>query len=156
MGARGLDFGCGPAPVLASLLTNAGYPCAAYDPLFAPDAALLDERYDFVACSEVVEHVHDPAGVFARFGRLLGRGGLLGVMTRFHDIDTPFATWWYRRDPTHVCFYAEATMRWIAAGRGWEVSFPRPDVALFSVPTPDPADPPPAGSAAPPGGSNPR
>jgi hypothetical protein len=56
--ARGLDFGCGPEPVLAGILSGRGLPTAAYDPLFKPDEALLDVTYDFVSCSEVLEHVH--------------------------------------------------------------------------------------------------
>ncbi len=133
-GARGIDFGCGPAPVLSALLTSAGFPCAAHDPLFIPDELPLSGQYDFVTCSEVVEHAHDPAELFAVLGRLLVPEGLLGVMTRFYGHEAPFATWWYRRDPTHVCFYAEGTMRWIAAHYGWEVTFPRPHVAVFTVP----------------------
>ena len=133
-GARGLDFGCGPTPVLASMFAGAGFPCASYDPCFAPDRDVLGARYDFVACSEVIEHVHDPADVFDRFGRLLAGGGMLGVMTRFHRDAVPFETWWYRRDLTHVCFYAEPTMRWIAGHYRWTVEFPRENVALFTVP----------------------
>lgn len=151
-GARGLDFGCGPAPVLASLMTAAGFPCEAYDPCFAPDETLLRRRYDFVTCSEVAEHVHDADGLFTRLEGLLVPRGLLGIMTRFHRAATPFATWWYRRDPTHVCFYAEATMRWVAADRGWTVLFPRPNVAVFSATNPPPPDRAREGSAARPGG----
>ena len=132
-GTRGIDFGSGPAPVLASLFTEAGFPCAAYDPFFAPDEALLGARYDFVACSEVIEHVHDPASVFALFEQLLGSPGLLGVMTRFHDPAVPFEAWWYRRDITHVCFYTQSTMRWIAERNGWMLVFPREHVALFTT-----------------------
>jgi hypothetical protein len=133
-GAHGLDFGCGPAPVLAKLLSDAGFPCEAYDPFFAPKAELLEREYDFVACSEVVEHAYDPAAMFALFARLLARGGTLGVMTRFYGHEKPFAEWWYKRDPTHVCFYNEATMHWIADHHGWKVELPRPHVALFTVP----------------------
>lgn len=131
-GAQGLDFGCGPAPVLSQLLTAAGFPCAAYDPFFAPDPALLEERYDFVTCSEVVEHAHDPAGMFSTLQRLLRSGSVLGVMTRFHPGSPKFEGWWYRRDPTHVCFYNETTMRWIAERDGYETRFPAPDVTLFT------------------------
>lgn len=133
-GAHGLDFGCGPTPTLGRLMTEAGLPCVSYDPLFRPDESLLDRCYRFVACSEVVEHLHTPADTFAAFRRLLARGGTLGVMTRFHGVEAPFDTWWYRRDPTHVCFYAENTMRWIARRYGWIVAFPRPHVAIFDVP----------------------
>jgi SAM-dependent methyltransferase len=131
-GARGLDFGCGPVPALAQLLTEAGFSTASYDPLFHPDEILLDARYDFVACCEVIEHVHDPRALLERFTTLLRDGGVLGVMTRFHG-ESPFHRWWYRRDPTHVCFYSEETMRWIAAARGWSVRFPAAHVAIFQV-----------------------
>lgn len=133
-GAHGLDFGCGPAAVLADILTKAGFPSVGYDPLFAPREELLARQYDFITCSEVIEHLHQPSRVLALFGRLLGRGGVLGVMTRFHRPEIPFETWWYRRDSTHVCFYAEATMHWIASHHGWTVEIPSPDVALFDVP----------------------
>lgn len=133
-GAHGLDFGCGPAPVMSDLLTAKGFPCAAYDPFFLPDDTALAREYDFVTCSEVVEHLHDPGATFALLGGLLSRGGLLGVMTRFYGHEAPFESWWYRRDPTHVCFYAEPTMQWIAAHHGWAVDFPRAHVALFTIP----------------------
>ena len=130
-GARGLDFGCGPTPVLAEMLTANGHPTVGYDPLFAPDAALLDATYDFIACSEVAEHLHDPRGVFEDFTRMLRPGGTLGVMTRFYGDEAPFESWWYTRDPTHVCFYAGDTMRWIGARHGWGVEFPAANVVLF-------------------------
>jgi SAM-dependent methyltransferase len=132
-GAQGLDFGCGPAPALAALLTARGFPCVAYDPQFAPDENLLERDYDFIACSEVIEHVHSPRDTFNLFARLLRRGGVLGIMTRFYD-EAPFADWWYRRDPTHVCFYGETTVRWIAGYFGWALELPRPNVAIFTVP----------------------
>lgn len=133
LGARGLDFGCGPVPVLSEMLTAAGFPCEAYDPFFAPDESLLHERYDFITCSEVVEHAHDPAGMFAALRRMLAPGGILGVMTSFHPGEEAFADWWYRRDPTHVCFYNEVTMRWIGERHGWTTEFPGPNVTLFSA-----------------------
>lgn len=132
-GAHGLDFGCGPQPVLAEFFSGAGFPTTYYDPLFHPDTSVLATQYDFITCSEVLEHVHDPRGVLARFASLLGNGGLLGIMTRFHGVEAPFATWWYRRDPTHVCFYSAATMNWIAVDRSWTVEFPAPHLAVFNV-----------------------
>lgn len=131
--AEGLDFGCGPTPVLAELLTAQGFPTAFHDPQFHPDARPLDRPYDFVTATEVMEHVFDPRAVLSTFARLLRNGGTLALMTRLYDGVT-FATWWYRRDPTHVCFYCADTMRWIARDRGWTVSLGVPDVAIFSVP----------------------
>ena len=133
-GARGLDFGCGPTPVLAEMLSAAGHPTVSYDPFFAPEASLLETTYDFIACSEVAEHLHDPRAVFEGFARMLRSGGMLGIMTRFHGVEAPFETWWYTRDPTHVCFYAEETMRWIAAWQGWTVDFTAGNVVLFGAP----------------------
>lgn len=132
-GDRGLDFGSGPVPVLAELLTADGFPTASYDPVFAPDEDVLEETYDFISCSEVVEHLHDPAGVFERFARMLRPGGTLGVMTRFYGHEAPFDVWWYRRDPTHVCFYRAATMQWIARRHVWTAEFPAPHVVLFGA-----------------------
>jgi SAM-dependent methyltransferase len=133
-GACGLDFGCGPVPALAELLTAQGFPTVAFDPLFRPDDALLQAQYDFVACSEVVEHLHQPGLVFQQLASLLRPDGVIGVMTRFRGTEAPFADWWYRRDPTHVCFFSEPTMRWIAQRHGWSVAFPAPNVTLMAVP----------------------
>ncbi len=132
VGSRGLDVGCGPAPVLAMLLTTSGRPTLYHDPLFFPRAELLGATYDFATCTEVVEHAHDPAALFAQLVGLLRPGGTLGVMTSLVDDRTIFDTWWYRRDITHVCFYSERTMRWI--GRRWslDVEIPATNVILFA------------------------
>ena len=132
-GSRGLDYGSGESDVLAAILTRSGRPTTAYDPAFRPDSAALTERYDFVVCSEVVEHVHDPRALFERFGRLVRPGGVVGVMTGMYDAAPSFADWWYIRDITHVCFYSRATMEWIARAFGWRVDFPTPGVTLFSL-----------------------
>lgn len=130
-GAKGIDFGCGPVAVLGEMLTAHGYPTVSYDPLFHPDDALLQDTFDFATCSEVAEHAHRPLEIFATLGRLVGRGGLIGVMTRFHGVEAPFADWWYHRDPTHVCFYDARTMAWIADHFAWTLELPAPNVALF-------------------------
>ena len=67
-GAEGLDYGCGPGPALAAMLAEAGHRVSLYDPFFHPDEAALARRYDFVSCTEVVEHFHRPAAEFARLG----------------------------------------------------------------------------------------
>jgi len=133
-GQRGLDYGCGPGPVLADLLHSAGHPMAVYDPFFAPDPAVLSSAYDFITCTEVAEHFHQPAAEFARLAGLLRPGGWLGLMTRLQTDDTRFAQWHYRRDPTHVVFYREATLHWLAAHHGWHCEVIGPDVALFQRP----------------------
>ena len=129
-----LDYGCGPGPALARMLEEAGHRVSLYDPFFAADPAPLEARYDAVTCTEVAEHFHDPAAEFDRLGGLLRPGGLLALMTCFQTEDARFAKWHYRRDPTHVVFYKEATLRRIAESRGWAIAIPVKDVALLQLP----------------------
>ena len=133
-GAAGLDYGCGPGPALAAMLREAGFEMALYDPFYHPDPGALRRRYDFVTCSEVIEHFHDPADAFDRLATLLRPGGWLAVMTCFQTDDAAFGNWHYRKDPTHVVFYRAATLKHVAAARGWSCIIPRKDVALMRVP----------------------
>lgn len=129
--ATGLDFGCGPGPALAVMLREAGMDMALYDPFYFPERSVLERRYDFITCTEVVEHLHRPAESFRQLDGMLKPGGWLGVMTCFQTDDHRFANWHYRRDPTHIVFYREATMAWLARKHGWELTIPAKDVALF-------------------------
>ncbi len=130
-GSSGLDYGCGPGPALAAMLGGAGHRVALYDPLFHPDPAPLGRQYDFVTCTETAEHFHDPRREFDRLGGLVRPGGWLAVMTCFQTDDARFADWHYRRDPTHVVFYRDATLRHIARRRGFDCEIPVKDVALM-------------------------
>jgi SAM-dependent methyltransferase len=133
-GCEGLDYGCGPGPALAAMLGEAGHRLALYDPFFRDDTAALTRRYDFVTCTEVVEHFHDPAGEFAPLDGLLRPGGWLAVMTCFQTDDARFAGWHYRRDPTHVAFYRAETFDWLARRHDWRCEIPVKDVALLHKP----------------------
>lgn len=130
-GLSGLDYGCGPGPALAQMLREAGHTMSIYDPFFHPDRRPLLQRYDFITCTETAEHFHAPADEFDRLNGLLRPGGWLGVMTSFQPDDAQFATWHYLKDPTHVVFYREATLRLIAAQRGWACEIPAKDIALM-------------------------
>jgi len=131
LGAFGLDYGCGPAPALATMLAEAGFEMAVWDPIYAPDPSRLATTYDFITCTEVVEHFHHPADEFRRLDSLLRPDGVLAVMTMFQTDDARFANWHYRRDPTHVVFYRPQTMQWIADRHGWTVEFPAPNITFF-------------------------
>lgn len=133
-GARGLDYGCGPGPAGAAMLTQAGHRVTLYDPIFAPDDHVLEQRYDFVFCCEVAEHFHQPAPEFRKLGGLLEPGGILAVMTAMEYPETDFDTWHYRRDPTHVVFYRPDTMMHLALDHGWHAVFPTRNVVLFTKP----------------------
>ena len=133
-GAHGLDFGSGPGPTLSIMLEEAGFPTAIYDPYFAQDASSLERTYDFITCTETVEHFYRPGQEFHQFNQLLRHGGWLGIMTEMLESDEKFANWWYHREPTHVCFYKQETMAWIATHYGWRVEYPRKNVTLFYKP----------------------
>ncbi len=130
-GAQGLDFGAGPAPALAEMLRERGFQVRVYDPFFAPDDEAFRGSYDFIACTETVEHFHAPAAELARLDAMLRPGGWLGVMTEMLEDDARFAGWRYARDPTHVCFYRAETMAWIAEHFGWRQHAPARNVTLF-------------------------
>lgn len=130
----GLDYGCGPGPALAHILREAGHSVDLYDPFFAPDPGPLHRTYDFIACSEVAEHLHYPAAQFASFDRLLRPGGWLAVMTSFQTDDSQFCNWRYRQEPSHVVFYREETFRFLAVRLGWNCEIPAQNIALMQKP----------------------
>lgn len=130
-GARGLDFGCGPGPALVRMAIEDGFDIRGYDPIFEPDRSVLESRYDFVTCTETAEHFASPETEFELLHSLLEPVGLLGVMTSMLSDWSDFPDWYYNRDPTHVAYYSQQTMCWIAESYGMEVTFPGPNAAIF-------------------------
>lgn len=117
---NGLDFGSGVAPVVAKVFRDRGYQMAAYDPFYFPDrSVLIQDGYDFVAASEVVEHFYYPEVEFLKFWSLLRPGGTLGLMTRIWHSSIELSSWYYTKDPTHVSIYSKNTFRWIARRFGF-------------------------------------
>jgi len=112
--SRGLDFGCGPGPALAKMFEEAGHSVALYDIHYAPDETVLTARYDFITLSEVVEHLAEPGRELDRLWAALVPGGVLGVMTKRVRDAQAFKTWHYITDPTHICYFSDATFRWLA------------------------------------------
>lgn len=130
--ARGLDFGCGPAPALAVMLAQLGHRVELHDSFFCPAPEKLEQSYDFVTATEVVEHLHDPAVVLEGLWDCVRPGGVLAVMTKLAGDLEAFARWHYIRDPTHVCFFSEATWRWWTASRPATLEFIGRDVILIT------------------------
>jgi len=131
-GQQGLDFGCGPGPTLSQMLQEQGYPMSVYDPFFADDTRVLTRQYDFITCTEAIEHFTQPAREWRRLLDLLVQGGHLAVMTRFHCSVTDFSDWYYKNDPTHIHFYSQATFAWLAQRDHLQVSFAGDSVAIFT------------------------
>lgn len=135
-GSYGLDYGCGPGPALAAMLSERGFAMEVYDPLYANDEDVLEESYDFITCTEVVEHFHAPKKELEQLNRMLTPGGWLAIMTSWLHDDIDFSTWHYRHDPTHVCFYQPKTFEYWARNAGWAALFPANNIVLLQKPTP--------------------
>jgi hypothetical protein len=130
-GSEGLDFGSGPAPALALLMSQAGFPTVGYDPLFSNNVELLAKKYDFVSCTEVVEHFRRPSESWAQLFSLVRPGGILAVMTEWYRGQRPLSSWRYARDPTHVVFYQEQTFHFLAKKHQAKLELPATNVCLF-------------------------
>lgn len=132
--AQGLDFGCGPGPALGTMLSEAGYGVRLYDPFYAPGRGVLQGPFDFITCTEVVEHLFEPGLVLARLLEMLRPGGWLGIMTKLVIDRQAFARWHYKNDPTHVCFFSRETFDWWAAQAGVLHEYRGRDVILVRRP----------------------
>ena len=128
-GMYGLDFGSGRDATLAKILGEKNILCESYDPIFFPKVELLEKSYDFVFCTEAVEHFYSPQKEFQLLEVLLKPMAYLGIMTQLAPSD--FQNWWYHRDPTHVAFYSEKTFQWIADKFFYQLEFHAGGVILL-------------------------
>ncbi len=133
-GESGLDFGCGPGPTLSTIFAELNFSMKNYDPLFFDDKNLLLEKYDFITCTEVIEHFEEPAKSWEMLISLLRPLGTLGVMTDIYNNEKiDFKTWYYKNDPTHVLFYSQQTFAWIAKRWGLKINYTDARVVIFSL-----------------------
>ena len=133
--ASGLDFGCGPFPddmsALALLFERAGFSMSLYDPFFVPDTTPLNQTYDFIVTTEAIEHFYRPCDELDTLFNLLKPNGTLGIMTRRHDSTDDFASWTYKEDLSHVCFFSKHSFRWIAKQWSAELEFIDDDIIVL-------------------------
>jgi hypothetical protein len=115
----GLDFGAGPSSVISKILKDNHYNILEYDPFFQPDKNLLNQKYDYIACCEVMEHFYNPSKEFGLLRSLLNPAGKLYCMTHLFDPYINFEKWYYRNDATHVFIYQEETIYFIAKQFGF-------------------------------------
>jgi len=104
-----------------------------YDPFYSDDRSVLERQYDFVTCTEVVEHFRNPASEWKQLAELIIPGGWLGVMTRLVPADDPetFLRWHYRNDDTHLSFCSPTTFEWLARKLDFEIESLDEEVILM-------------------------
>jgi len=120
-GANGVDYGCGPTQGMKDILSPMEFSLDSYDPIFFPKTELLKNHYEFLICSEAAEHFFYPGEEFARMDSLVKRGGVIAISSKLAVRREDFETWPYRRDPTHVIFFQEKTVHWIAQKFAWQI-----------------------------------
>ncbi len=111
---EGLDFGAGSGPVISHMLGELGFKMHLYDPFFHPDESVLQTQYRFIVACEVIEHFHNPKTAFRQLLGLLEPSGTLYCRTTLIPVHIGFEKWHYKNDATHVFFYHEETIAWIA------------------------------------------
>jgi pseudouridine kinase len=120
------DYGSGPEPALVTLMREKGLDARGWDPFFAKDTECFPGGADLVTCLEVAEHFKAPESDFARLSASVRIGGFAAIGTRLVDTlwspgvgdQSPFRSWWYRQDPTHVSFYSKKALALLAAESG--------------------------------------
>ena len=111
---KGLDFGCGEGPVISYLLKEKGYHLGLYDPYFHADPSVFSRKYDYIILSEVMEHFKHPEKEFKLLFSLLNPGGKIFCLTELLTGEIDFPRWHYKNDETHLFFYHERSIRYIA------------------------------------------
>jgi len=133
-GACGVDVGSGPGPTISLMMRQRGFEMENYDPFYANDDTVLEKRYDFITCTETVEHFNRPRQSWELMLRLVRPGGVIGVMTDMFEEGMDFSEWHYTRDDTHVAFYSRRTFEWMAERYGLSVEFHGHSVIFFDKP----------------------
>ena len=117
----GLDWGSGPEPVLQELLKRRNVKLDIYDPIYHNHVEILEETYPLLTCTEVIEHFAHPRKSLVQMEGYLSSGSIFAGMTNLHQGPEHFSNWWYVRDTTHVSFYSEKTLKWVAEFLGLEI-----------------------------------
>lgn len=128
---QGLDFGCGPGPLLARIFSEAGHHMQLWDPFFANNPVALEQQYDFISCTEAIEHFVNPLNEWQLWLSLLKPAGILAIMTKCYPVAAAFHNWHYKRDPTHISFFSKFTFEWLAQRNNLHLAFPTNDVVIF-------------------------
>ena len=115
----GLDFGSGTGSPVVKVLRNNNYNIDQYDVYFHNNSKLLRKLYNYITCTEVIEHFKQPYKEFELLRSLLLPGGKLYLMTEIFDETKDFGNWYYKNDPTHIFLYHSKAFEWIKKEFGY-------------------------------------
>lgn len=147
-GKRVMDIGCGNGSVSEVLVQNgyelvgiepseSGITCCRekmpqaefYQKSLGEDFSFLNgKQFDVVLCSEVIEHLYDPAQLFEVAASFLSAGGLLLITCPYHGylknlILSLLNSWDFHWQPGvtggHIKFWSRRTLADMAAGHGF-------------------------------------
>ncbi len=112
-----LDFGCGKNAVLETIITRqcSNLQCDSYDPSFERFINFSEKKYDTIVLCEVIEHVRNLLAELELIRSLLKTGGKVIIRTQKYNSLEAFPTWWYRQDSTHVNFFNDSSLLFVAS-----------------------------------------
>ncbi len=89
----------------------------------AEDVTLPPDHFDLIYAIHVVEHLTDPAAVFAKMFRALRPGGRFYCITpnsESRGLAVFGESWWNLEDPTHCRFFSRRSLSHMLGGAGFE------------------------------------
>lgn len=110
---KGLDFGAGPGPVIATQLKEKQYNITLFDPYYHNNQVALNRLYDYIFACEVIEHFNEPLETFRTLDRITKTNGDWVFMTWIYEDTIDFSSWQYKNDETHVIFYSKKTLEYL-------------------------------------------
>jgi len=110
----GLDFGCGPGPTLSLMLEEKGHRVELYDKFYYQNQSVFKKTFDFITLTEVLEHLSDPIFEIERLKSILKPDGVIAIMTQTLTQNTDFKAWYYKNDPSHIGFYNQKSLGYLA------------------------------------------
>jgi len=130
-GDCGIDYGCGPEPILSQMMQKKGFEMHHYDPYYSNHTQHLNKQYDFLTCSESIEHFYTPNNEWQQWLKMINKKGWIAIMTQLLTPQIDFSQWYYKNDPTHVCFYSTETFHWAAKKYNLKTRFINTSVVIM-------------------------
>lgn len=119
-----LDYGCGRGFWVNKLNEEGFKNIYGYDPYYRPNAEALQNKYDLITCTEVIEHDYDIVKTFNKFNAMLHVGGVLLVSTDVTDeMDEVSENYYTCPRVGHVMLYAKETLAYLANQTGFSLIY---------------------------------